>query len=280
MLQQLPRYFGLPRYYGGSPSKIICSASQAARSWSASVRVARSAGRAWHELSGDLEQPLDLDCGVERQDGDADRGAGVPALVAEHLDHQVGGAVHHLRPVEEGGVRVDESTKPHDPHDLVEIAERDLDLSQEVDGAGAGGLLTVLDRHGFPKLALGDERAAGSEADLAGDDQHRSGAHKADIIGDRRGRCREHDTEICELLFNQGHVASFVLASGPLVATTRQCLGRSTVHIQVREPRRPSVAAAAVHPYVRPTGAARRIPMTMRNHLRLMSAMIAAAVLL
>src|SRR5438105_3380171 len=52
-------------------------------------------------ISGDLEQPLDLDRGIRRQRGDADRGAGMAALVAEHRDHQVGGAVQHFWPVEE-----------------------------------------------------------------------------------------------------------------------------------------------------------------------------------
>ena len=41
----------------------------------------------------DLDDALDLDRGAERQRGHADGGAGVPALVAEHPDDEVGGAV-------------------------------------------------------------------------------------------------------------------------------------------------------------------------------------------
>jgi hypothetical protein len=61
----------------------------------------------------------------------------MPALVAEHLDHEIGSAVHDLRSVEERRGRIDEAAKPHDPHHLVEVAERDLDLGQKVDCAGA-----------------------------------------------------------------------------------------------------------------------------------------------
>src|SRR5262249_49481851 len=46
--------------------------------------------------SGHLEQAFDLDRGICRQRGHADGGAGVAALVAEHLHHQIGGAVQHL----------------------------------------------------------------------------------------------------------------------------------------------------------------------------------------
>src|SRR5580704_9864304 len=47
-----------------------------------------------------LEQAFDLDRGVRGQRGDADGGAGVASLVAEHLHHQVGCAVQHLRPID------------------------------------------------------------------------------------------------------------------------------------------------------------------------------------
>src|ERR1700759_2586607 len=59
--------------------------------------------------SGHLEQTFDLDRGIRRQRGDTDGGAGMPALVAEHLHHEIGGAVHHLRSVEEIRRRIDEA---------------------------------------------------------------------------------------------------------------------------------------------------------------------------
>ena len=51
--------------------------------------------------SGHFEQALDFDRGIGRQRRDADRRARMPALVAEHRDHQVGGAVHHFGSVGE-----------------------------------------------------------------------------------------------------------------------------------------------------------------------------------
>ena len=53
--------------------------------------------------------------------------------------------------------------------DLVEIAERGLELRQQVDRAGARRLLAVLDRDAAAELALGDQLAVGVEAELAGD---------------------------------------------------------------------------------------------------------------
>src|SRR3982751_5923760 len=58
--------------------------------------------------SGDLEHALDFDRGVERQPRDAHCGAGVAALVAKHVDDQVGGTIHDFRPVEKTGNRADE----------------------------------------------------------------------------------------------------------------------------------------------------------------------------
>ena len=54
-------------------------------------------------ISGHLEHAFDLDRRVERQRCDADGGAGMAAFVAEHLDHQVGGAVHDLRAIGKAG---------------------------------------------------------------------------------------------------------------------------------------------------------------------------------
>ena len=43
--------------------------------------------KAGHDRSRDFEQPFDLDRSIERKRRDADGGAGMPAFVAEHLDH-------------------------------------------------------------------------------------------------------------------------------------------------------------------------------------------------
>src|SRR4051794_18365203 len=57
----------------------------------------------------DFEHALDFDGGIAGQGGNADGRAGMAALVAERRDHQVGGAVQHLRSVDEIRRRVDEA---------------------------------------------------------------------------------------------------------------------------------------------------------------------------
>ncbi len=128
--------------------------------------------------------------------------ARVAALVGECRHHHVGGAVHDLGAVEKGRHRTDEAAQPHDTADLVEIAERRLDLRQHIDGAGARGLLAVLDRDIGAELALGDELALGVEAELSGYDEQVAGPHKADIVGQRGGGRRQHNSEIGQLLLD------------------------------------------------------------------------------
>ena len=53
---------------------------------------------------------------------DPDRGAGVLPGIAEHRDHQIGGAVDHLRHLGEVGRAVDEAAKAQDPLHPVEVA--------------------------------------------------------------------------------------------------------------------------------------------------------------
>src|SRR5262249_17440866 len=116
--------------------------------------------------SADLENAFDLDRGISRQHGDADGRSRVPALVAERRDHEVGGAVHHLGTVEKAGIGIDEAAQADHLLDLVEIAERPLDLGQHVDRPGAPRFLAVLEGYAIAELTLGDELAARIEADL------------------------------------------------------------------------------------------------------------------
>ena len=112
----------------------------------------------------------------------------MPALFAEGRDHQVGSAVHHLRTVGISGDRIHEAAKPHDAHHLVEVADRDFDLSEHVDGASARRFLAILDRYAAAELPLGDELAFAIEADLAGHHKQIAGAHERDVVGNRSGR--------------------------------------------------------------------------------------------
>ncbi len=52
--------------------------------------------------------------GVERQNSDADGGAGMPSLVAKDFNDQIRSAVHHLWPVEKIRRRRDKPAKSHD----------------------------------------------------------------------------------------------------------------------------------------------------------------------
>src|SRR5580704_11644871 len=79
-----------------------------AASWRPRCATGRAVNQSSGANSGHLEQAFDFDRGIRRQRCDADGGAGMPALVAEHLHHQVGSAVHHLRPVDEIRRRIDE----------------------------------------------------------------------------------------------------------------------------------------------------------------------------
>ena len=82
-------------------------------------------------------------------------------LVAEGRDHQVGGAVHDFRRFEEVRRRVDEAAEAHDALHLVEVAERDLEMGEKVDRAGARCLLPVLDRDRATELADRKELPSG-----------------------------------------------------------------------------------------------------------------------
>src|SRR6185503_20303150 len=96
------------------------------------------------------------------------------------------GAIQHLRSVQKIGSRIDEAPEPDHAHDLVEIAERGLDLREQVDAAAARRRLSLLDGNAAAKFALGDQLALCVETNLAGHEQQVSGADKADIVGHGR----------------------------------------------------------------------------------------------
>jgi len=96
----------------------------------------------------------------------------------------------------------------HDPHHLIEVAERDLDLGQKVDGARR------VPRFGLARLSR--SRRACLWRPVCRMAPGRSGLRpqaaipvrtNPNIVGDRRRRRRENDTEGRELLFNLGHAA-------------------------------------------------------------------------
>src|ERR1700739_3629667 len=114
--------------------------------WATGLAVSQSGARTRRLRLGNLEYAFDLDRGVGGKRGDTDGGAGMAALVAEGGDHKVGCAVEHPPPVEKVGREIDEPPEPDHPNHLVEVAERGLDLRQQVDGAPARGGVALLDR--------------------------------------------------------------------------------------------------------------------------------------
>jgi hypothetical protein len=96
-------------------------------------------------------------------------------------------------------------TITHDARHLVEIADRELGLGQDVDRTDTRGGRAGFERDLGAKLALGDQYAVG-QAQLASNEQKISAANIAHVVGNRRWRDRQHDPEICELLLGiSGH---------------------------------------------------------------------------
>ena len=142
---------------------------------------------------GNFEEAFDLYRGICRQRGDTHGGSGMATLVAEGCDHQVGSAVEDLRSVEKVRRGIDKAAEPHDAHDLVEVADRSLDLSDEIDGAAAGGGAALFDGDAAAKFPLGNQLAFLVEANLAGHEKKIPGAHGADVICHRTWRLVQDD---------------------------------------------------------------------------------------
>src|SRR5205807_3670992 len=177
--------------------------------WATGRAVSQSGARKLLRPSGDLEDAFDFDGGVRRQRGDADGGAGVPALVGEGGNHEVGGAVQHLWSVEEVGRGIDETAEPDHAHHLVEVAERGLDLRQQVDGAAARRRIALLDGDAGAQLALGDQLSLRIDTNLSRDEQQVSGADEADIIRHGSGGLVQGDAQACQFLLDgTRHVSS------------------------------------------------------------------------
>src|SRR5437879_11023583 len=139
--------------------------------WATGRAVSQSGARMRGLRSGHFEDSIHLDSGVRGQRGDADGGAGMAALVAEGCDHQVGGAVQHLWPVEEIRCGIDKTAEPHHAHDLVEVAEGGLDLREQIDRATLRRRVALFDGDAGAQLALGDQLAFRIGANLPGDEQ-------------------------------------------------------------------------------------------------------------
>src|ERR1700761_7219392 len=177
--------------------------------WATGRAVNQSGARITRVRSGDFEHAFDFDRRIGWQRRHADGGAGMAALVAEHFDHQVGSAVQNLRPVEKIRRGIDKAAEANDAHHLVEIAERGLELRQQIDGAAARSRVALLNGNAGAELALGDQLALGVDANLTGNDQEIASAHKPDVIGYRAWRRMQDNAKCPQFCFARTrHVAS------------------------------------------------------------------------
>src|SRR4051812_13000333 len=77
----------------------------------ATGRAVSQSGLCIGPYSADFEHAFDFDSGIHRQGSDADGCARVPALFTERRDHEIGGAVHDFRAVDEIWLAVDEAAE-------------------------------------------------------------------------------------------------------------------------------------------------------------------------
>src|ERR1700733_12772577 len=105
-------------------------------------------------MSRHFEDRVHFDRHPAGQSIDPNRRARMLAHIMEHLDHEVGGAVHDQRLVGEFGRAIDETAQPHAACDTVEIAmERVPQMRQDVEAAEPRGKLSLFDIEFAAKLA-------------------------------------------------------------------------------------------------------------------------------
>ena len=135
-------------------------------------------------------------------------------------------------PSRKAGSELMNPPRPDHLLDIVELAERRLDLGQQVDRTGARRLLAILDRYASTELALGNQFAVGIEANLARYEQQRADPNEGDVVCDRTCGRRERDSEVDKLFLSRsGHAASPFDALRS-VSIYRGCLCRSDAFMQ------------------------------------------------
>src|SRR5690606_24964702 len=132
----------------------------------------------------DLKNRIDFDREAGRKIRSADREAGVPAGIAEYLDHQVRSTVHHLWHVGEVRNAIDEHAELHAAPNPIEVPAACLPkLGEDVKRAGACRLLPLLHRQLRTELA--EMLLARRDGDLARDEHQIAGYHVRDVVGGR-----------------------------------------------------------------------------------------------
>src|ERR1700730_12198334 len=177
-----------------------------------SCRPRCATGRAVsHSIPGpasscDLENPINFDGCVAGQHGDAHGRARVASFISEHSDHEIGCPIHDLRPLQKGGVRIDEAAQTNNARHPVKIADRGFDLGQHVDRAGARRFLALVRGNSSPKLTFRNGLAACIKADLSRNEQQGADTNEGNIVGDRSCRGGKGNSKLRKLSFNgSGH---------------------------------------------------------------------------
>ena len=109
----------------------------------------------------------------------------------------------------EGRHGIDEAAEAHATHDLVEIAHGSLELSQQVDGAKARGLLPDLWRNSpAPSLPSCASASLPSWPRQSWPEMMTSaaGPHERHVVRHRRGRGRQRDAQFLKFLVDCAHM--------------------------------------------------------------------------
>src|SRR5690606_38603403 len=149
----------------------------------------------------DLDDALDLDGNSHRERAHADRGARVPAALAEDLDEEIRAAVDDFRLVLEVGHRVYHAEHLDDALHAVEAAELGAHHGEQVEPHAAGVLVALLDAEFAAHLALRQLSVLAGARTLAGEKQEIAGAYRVHIVCYRRRDLAELDAELRETLF-------------------------------------------------------------------------------
>src|SRR5215208_6761621 len=161
----------------------------------------------------DLEYRFHLYGPVDRQGAGANGRARMLALVAQHLDDEIGGTVDYLGLIGELRNSVDEAQNLHAALHAIEIAcARILQLGENVDGADARRLCCFLGAEILADLSLILEFSV-FQGHLAGSEDEIARAHPTDIVGDRRGRLWQFNSELLEAGIDLGHLKLLLVDS-------------------------------------------------------------------
>src|SRR5262249_47693733 len=154
------------------------------------------------------EDRVDLHRGAKRETRTANGDAGMPSFLPKHFHDQLGGAVDHLRMIEETGRGVHKAVQAQTLHDAIEIAERGLGLSEDIERGKSRRLLALgevkpsAERAGQCELPV-FQRQLTCDKELAAQMQER------DIIGDGEGDLWKGEVERLESCFDlSGHAVS------------------------------------------------------------------------